>query len=204
MKEMLYVLLGFLLSITSIIVTDLIRNQIKAKKVWCSLVSELRELRFMMASIAFNMKSHQGAMTKGFMDWFQPIVKEQAEAGTNIPEFPEELQKISEEGWEQLSDYLKRSTCVTVNEASLPFLDSLAAEVALLPVRKQRDLWRVKFQLDLYNQQIPFLHSQFEKTFDESLSDVNRERIQTNLKQGYGRLGERAKVIADIISLAIG
>jgi len=94
-------------------------------------------------------------------------------------------------------------TCYTVNEHSLPFLDAQTTDVGLLSMKRKQGVWRIKMHLDLFNQQIPFLRSQFDRTFDDSLSDTNREGIQTNLNVGYKRLEEKARLIAELISQAI-
>ena len=69
-----------------------------------------------------------------------------------------------------------------------------------MPPGFQRQVYRVKAQLDLFNQAAELLRRQTEMTFDSSLSDVNRKIIEQELERGYQKLGEDAEGIANLIT----
>jgi len=205
MEQMSLVFLGGLLTIAGMIIIDRYRRQIRSDQVWNSITLELRELRCLMANVAFSMKAPQGEVTKTFWSWYLPIAQGQEDLPEDIAQCLPKMKEVNEENLAQLAPLFKKpNACYTVNEHSLPFLDAQTTDVGLLSMKKQQYVWRIKMHLDLFNQQTSFLRSQFHRTFDDSLSDTNREGIQTNLNVGYKRLGERAKFIAELISQVIG
>jgi len=204
MDKTVYVFLGWLLGIAAITIEDYIRRRIRSAQIGKSVDLELQELRFLMAAIALNMRMRQGRVTREFLTWFQPIAQGHDGLDPRVSEFLPKIREMPEDELNKvLLSFRRPNAGVQLNEHSLPFLASLAGDVAVLPAELQRDLWRVKLQLDLFNQQTCFLRGQFDKTFDESLSEANRRSVQTNLDEGYTRIGDRAEGIARIITDSI-
>ena len=61
-------------------------------------------------------------------------------------------------------------------------------------------MYRIKGQLDLFNQQVTFLQKQYERTFDTGITIENRRNLDRNLEDGYARLSGFAEQIVRAVS----
>ena len=199
--NILYVALGWVLGIMSTVVVDLIRREHRRRDLMRSIVSELVDLQYMMAVVAYLMRRKDATIDDKFLDWLNPILarydgpwklEKLKEALAKSRELPEEqrrqihLHMIAEERGSALKQY------------SLPFLESVSNELPLCSLDFQRRVLHVKGSLDLFNQHVSFLQAQFMKTF--AVADKNHEAVRTNLSDGYSQLAGTAVGIADAIS----
>ena len=70
----------------------------------------------------------------------------------------------------------------------------------LHPVPFQSAVIRIKDQLDMYNQRVANLQKLHDKTFETSLTELNRSVVISNLEKGYRDLADQTAFIADAIA----
>jgi hypothetical protein len=83
---------------------------------------------------------------------------------------------------------------------SIPFVTAHMGDISLYPVPFQSAVIRIKDQLDMYNQRVAYLQNLHDKTFDTSLTELNRSIVISNLEKGYRDLADQAAFIVDAIS----
>jgi hypothetical protein len=167
-----------------------------------SVVGELTELQYTIAVLALNLRSKLTTETHEFIDWLLPIIRAYNGPGKS-PRLEDTMTKIREFSEEQLQQaditMNGENMGLTLKHYELPFLLTQANELSICSLDFQRRVFRVKGQLDLFNQQVSFQQSQYEKTFDTSIIGANRVAVEKNLTNGYAILATDAESIARAI-----
>jgi hypothetical protein len=82
---------------------------------------------------------------------------------------------------------------------SLPFLDAHLNALNWFSVDFQTSVHRIRSLLSIINQEADVSWFYFQRTFDSSLSVVNRQIIQTNYDGSHDLIGKAARQIVDEI-----
>ena len=204
MGQAIYILLGWLLGLLSPGIAERIRRKYRKTELIACVLGELRELQYTMAWVAHMLRAHLGLVTDKFLDWVEPLMRDY-DGPDAIPNIAEAMAKVRAMPKECRSMHLalrKPNRGLDLKEYSIPFLEAMAGEISICPLDFQRRVWRIKGQLDLFNQQVLSLRALFAKTFDPSITGNNREAVISNLNEGYEQLASRAQLIADAVSEA--
>jgi hypothetical protein len=204
MHDLLYLLLGWLLGLLSPGIAERIRRKQKARDLVTSVVGELAELQYTVALVGARLRMKLGTNSDVFLDWLLPIVKSYKGAG-KIQGFDDTVAKLRQVPEEQRrqADIARRDDArgLALKRYEAPFLLTQGSELFICPLDFQRRVFRIKSQLDVFNQQVDYLRSQFEKTFE--VEGHNREAVEGNLQEGYADLAtlseSLAKAIGDVI-----
>ena len=199
--SILYLILGWLSGIISPGIVERIRRAHRRRDLVRSILSELTSLQYMMAVVAYRLRSKLATVTDEFLDWFAPIV-----AHYDGPEKPKgqedrlaESRTISEQQRREIDLQIQREgRGLALKQYSLPFLQSVSNELPICSLDFQRRVLHVIGRLDLFNQHVSFLQAQYMKTFE--VPDSSYEAVTTNLSEGYSRLAEDAEDIANTIA----
>ncbi len=202
MHELIYLLLGWFLGLLSPGIAERIRRKHRQQDLVSSVVNEFGELQYIMVFVAFRMRSKVATVTDEFLDWILPIVSSYSGPGKS-PTLAATLAKVREYTQDQRcqADILMRdeSRGFALKRYEVPFLVAQANELSICSLDFQRSIFRVKAQLDLFNQQSLFLQGQYEKTFDASIVGANRDAVERNLIEGYAIIATSAEGIARAI-----
>jgi hypothetical protein len=199
MHELIYLLLGWLLGLLGPAIVERIRRKHRRRDLISSVVGELTELQFTLAFVAFQLRSKLATVTDEFLDWLMPIVDSYDGPGKNsrLAGMLVEVRAHSEAERRQIDILLQgEGRGLTLKKYEVPFLEGQAAELSICPLDFQRRVFRVKGQLNQFNQQVSYLQGQFEKTFDPSIVGANRENVERNLVEGYAAIAKIAEMIA--------
>jgi hypothetical protein len=169
--------------------------------------TELIEVRYTMASLAWTLGSRSGTIDKAFLNWIDPI-ESTYEGPDRSPEQREMWKRLQANPEDELEAIMaaRRAgprTATSLRDYSAPFLDSRLADLDLLPLSTQQSLHQVRHQMGLHNQDAGALRALIDLTFVPGLAPENHAIIQQNLADGYLRIGSRAKSIADAISVIL-
>ena len=203
MELILLVLFGWLLGLLAPPIQDRIRQKYRARELRVALMSELKELKVMMAVSSFAMWEYLGPLTDDQLEWsasvFQeydgPLIKPTArQMILHLKELPAARRR------ELFDQSPQVSTGPYPKEYGVPFLTAHIGDLSILPVAFQASTLHVKSQLDIFNQHVAFVQKRHDKTFDTGLSEANHQAILSDLSGGYEQLAEIAKRIVDVIS----
>jgi hypothetical protein len=201
-ESVLLILLGSLLGILSPGLIDWIRRAHRRKPIKRAILLELDELRYTLASTAYRLRSHLGTLDHDLLNWLEPI--ETAYTGPDrhaetvpalralIAMTPDQLQRLQQTRTGPPSG-------LTLKQSQAPFLNSQLMALQDFDPDFQRRLLQIRSQLELLNEEVPYLMRQFELTFGD-LAPINRPIVQKNLTDGYAKMAIRAEDIANRIS----
>lgn len=202
MRELLYLLLGWLLGLLSPGIAERVRRKRRERDLVVAIVGELTELQYTLATAAYRLRAKVGQATNEFLDRLLPVFRSYSGPDAN-PKFVElvtqsrELDERLRQRAHLLIDGQDRG--LALKRYEVPFLLSQANELSICSLDFQRRIFRVKGQLDLFNQHVLFVHGQFEKTFDASVMSTSSSEIERNLTEGYTRLATDAEYIVNLI-----
>lgn len=204
MDQLLYILFGWLLGLLSPGIVERIRRRYRQADLVAAVISELRELQYIMGFVAYQTRSRLGLVTDGFLDWLLPIVRSYEGPGGDpkvVQAMVECRRELSEDQRRQVHlATAKPGTAPGFKEYRLPLLLALAGEISICPLEFQRRVFWIGGRLELYNQQVVFLRTQFEKTFDPSITGENRQAVELNLSRGCQQLADAAELIANAVA----
>src|ERR1035437_5389346 len=203
MQSLLLILFGWLLGLLAPAIQNRIRRKYRADELRNAIMVELNELKITMAMFAFLMWDHLAPLTDDQLSWLELAFRNYSGSVVNPGSIATilRLRDFSEEQRQEVFNQLQKpGTGPYPKEYSASFLVATIGEIWVLPLDFQTSVLRIKQQIDTLNQHAEFVQKRHEKTFDSSISQVNRQAVLSDLKDAYGQLGGMAKRIADEIS----
>lgn len=156
-----------------------------------------------MALVSYVLRRYLASLPDEWLAWFEPIVKSYTGPETN-PALVDTIASVRNSSPTDRRRALlanrDSSMGLGLREYAVPFLVAHMADLSIFPISFQAAILRVKGHLDVFNQQVVFLQKQFDRTFDSSLSEENRQAVRANIDNGYQELAEKADQIANGIS----
>jgi hypothetical protein len=201
-ESLLMLMLGWFMGLLSPGIVERIRRGYRRGDLMTAVVNELVGLQYTMAIVAWRIRTRNGEVTDEFIDSFLPVLESHHGPDRNerMIEGLRESRRLTEQ--QRATVHLavrKPNAGLSLRQYALPLCVTQQADLAICPLEFQRAVLLVRYHLDLFNQSVPYLQSQFDKTFT-GLSDENFEAIKDNLEYGYRELGERAEIIVKAIA----
>ncbi len=142
----LYLVLGWLIGIISPGIAEQIRRDHRRRGLVRSILSELNDLQYMMANVAYVMRGKLATVTDEFLDWYAPIVAHYD--GPDKPKGQEEAlaksRKISEQQRREIDLHIHgEGRGLALKQYSLPFLQSVSNELPICSLDFQRRVLHV-------------------------------------------------------------
>jgi len=93
---------------------------------------------------------------------------------------------------------------VSLRTYDLPLLESQLAELGgLTDVKAVSEVLNVRAQLSMYNETVMESRDYLDKTYDQSVTGENRQKVMAMIEDRYQRVIDRAKWIADSIERCV-
>lgn len=204
MKEIGFIILGWLLGIFSGPINDYFQEQRKRKSIKKGIVVELKELQRILASICHTFKVRSGSLNRALIDKLA-IVFKQYKGDANAEEFGkkyQEYKKLTDSELKVALNLLKSNYGIakTVGPISLPYLQSKIADLSVFTEKNQQFALELLNHVKIYNEIVDHCSYFYKLTFDGNLSSDNHKIAVFEQEQGYKRIGDRAEYIIDKIN----
>ncbi len=202
-EQLLYITFGWLLGLLAPAVVERIRKGYRRSELMVAIKAELHELQYKMALCSNKLNSHLATVTDGHLAWLDQIVRNYT--GPNptagmLNSLAEYRKMPEEKRCQALAMIRNPNVGVGLLQYSIPFVTAHLADISLYQVPFQSAVIRIKDQLDMFNQRVAYLQKLHDRTFDASLTDLNRSAVISNLEKGYRDLADQSGFIADAIS----
>ena len=201
MREVAYILTGWLLGLFSPWFAEQIQRPSKKSQIRTGIFVELEGLRAKLASVVLSVGAHVGELDGETLRWFREVMKDDKFIKElSDPRF-EQLSQLDDQSIRDLSRaHAAPSTqSLTFKRYSLPYLEAHLSELSLFSEEFQRLAHQIRDRLTIFNQQIDISWFYFQKTFDSSLSDLNRNLIAQNQDASQRLISRLARLICDDI-----
>ena len=203
MEELSYLIAGWLFGLISPNLVDRLRRPYVRRQLADSVLAELDEMRYTMASAAYAAKDHLVETSDEFLDWVIPIITayEGPRASARLGPTVKHLRSLGQEQRLAALGAAKVSgRSLGLKEYGLPFTAAKASDLSVCSLGFQRGVFAVIGQLDQFNQQVRHQVRQEELTFDPQVLESSADAVNDNLVRGSRRLGEIAIVVANSIT----
>lgn len=200
------VLLGFVLGLFGPIIHDLYRRYQDGKTAKQGILTELKELRLLLAYAAYLLKKSHGTFDRELLEWCKLTIENYS--GVYISDnlakdgFLKSIKTFLELSDEQIEAYTQQNppdyTGHGVKKYDTPFLNSNINYLTTFDKTFQNKIFNIKTQLSILHEEIDNARFYFRKTFD-SLEEPNDQIIRDNLNDSYNHIARMARRLADRI-----
>ena len=202
-EQLLYISFGWLLGLLAPAIVERIRKGYRRSELTVALQAELHELQYKMALCSYKLNSHLALVTDKHLAWLEQVVHDykgpSPKAG--LLNVLAEYRKVPEKERNQaLAKRHDPNVGVGLLQYSIPFVTAHMGDISLYPVPFQSAVIRIQDQLAMYNQRVTYLQNLHDKTFDNSLTELNRSIVISNMEKGYRDLADQAAFIVDAIT----
>jgi len=205
--KVLFLFLGWLLGVLSPIIVDAVRRRRELKEVKNALISELQELQFRLATTMYLTSVRIGEYNRSFLQWFQPII-ERYRGPLRSDNLVQSIAKQLTWSVEQLAAAAERqkgnpNKGIGLKTHRAPLLEAKIAQLGAFSTEFQNLLLDIHSRLNIVNEEIEQYRFYFRQTFSENLSELNRNLILENIQGSYQAVSVQARIICDLIDLAV-
>lgn len=182
MKEVIYILVGWSLGLFSPWLAEQIQRPSKKSKIKTGIFVEMQALRAKLASVVLGVGIHTGELDGVTIRWFRDVMKDDKTIKELADPRFEQLWELDDSSIRELarSRAAPSTQTLTFKRYSVPYLEAHLNELSLFSEEFQRLAHQVRDRLTIFNQQSEISWFYFEKTFDSSLSELNRDSIMKN------------------------
>ena len=190
MQEALLLLAGWLLGLGSHLVLSLWDARRRSRAARQSLSSDLMVLKALGCVVARKYAEKSSTSNREFHKWFLshtkdiPIDQLDPEVRINLKNTLHD----AETDFVSLQAYSAKIPDVVAKALAFPSIEQHGSDVHHLRSDIRRGLWRLRAQVDLYNQAIAQQNRYFYMTFDSSIVGANRKSLEWNLNDSYKNL----------------
>lgn len=203
LEQFAYLTFGWLLGLLAPAIQERIRRRYRVSELMAGIRAELHELQYTMALVSHKLSTHVGTANDEHLAWLEKIAHDYKGPNPTSGILAAVLahRKIPEEQRLQALTLIRsQDGAVGLMQYSIPFVNAHLGDISLFPVAFQTAVFRVKSQLDIFNQRVLIQQKYLDKTFDTVLAGPNHDAIVSGLQEGYTDLADQSKRIADGIS----
>jgi len=200
-EPILMLVLGWAMGLLAVPITERIRRRYRKRDLMQAVLEELFGLQYTMALVAYRIRARSAEITDEFLDSILPIVEKYAgpDSQPRIVDGIKNLRKQPEK--DRIAQHLavkNPNAGILLKQYALPLLGAQIADLAICALPFQRTVLNIRYQLDLFNQSVPYLQTLFDKTF--TVTDAqNRQTLINNMEEGYRDLARRAETMVKAI-----
>lgn len=211
-KDVLLLVLGWALGTLSPGIGRAIQRRERRAELLQGLRHECEQLRFTLANALFSTRRNLCEFTQATLDIVKPIIvgySGNLAGDISLVSAANELFKESDENvirWandmgSQRRDQLNRPLGEWPVPYELPLLRASFGELDLLTVEQQRALFRVNYELGLFNEQVAYVRQLHDRTF--TTAGANHTLNNSNLLAARGVFGNREAEFIGALSHAL-
>lgn len=202
MKEISYIILGWLLGLLGHPIVSRIERYFKRKDLKVAIFSDLENLIVKLAAMYYSIQSILGCTDKATLKWIKSIYeKHRVDCPKSVLEAINRLLLcVPDEEFNKIN-LLKAdsNTSLSLKIYAMPFIEPVLEQLSVFDSKFQADILEIRNQLDILNQEIEDTIFYHRLTFDPSCMDTNANIINNNLTNSYNNIQERCKIVVDKI-----
>ena len=199
MKEISYIILGWLLGLLSPPIVSRIERYFKRKGLKVAIFSDLKNLIVRLSITCYGIQMHLGCEDKSTLQWLKTIYEKYCPTRARALEAINELLNVPPEQFNEIASFTKSdaNTSLSLKTCSMPFIESVLEQLSVFDSKFQANIFEIRSQLSILNQEIEEAVFYHRLTFDSLCMDTNANVIKNNLKNSYNHIQERCKIVVD-------
>ena len=188
----------------------MVRDQVERTRRRRDLVNgvaaDLGEAQTRCAMTVYFLRQRKGAHDRASLEWLLSILDGRIGVDPAIDRIRETLRKdltgtdvdLAQAQMQYKLEHVGESA--SLRYIQTPFLDAQVGQLALFRGEIQQKILQLRTDVANVNDVVDEARRFELMTFDSTLGDRNRERVENNLEASYGRIRDAAQRVADLIS----
>ncbi len=201
MKEILILVLGWLLGLLGPRIVDSIKNKYHRRELAKAIKSEAKDLQFRVACMSYLLAKHCGVITREYIAWLNPVLSNYQgnEPAESIREFLLLLQKSTDSEFSAIvaRGIAEEGVGLSLKNVKSSFIESNMAAFVNYPTGFQVCIHEFLNQLYILNQEIVTATTCHQMTFDSSMSEENHKTIKSELHNKYNIIHKMCRVVCE-------
>lgn len=204
-EPLIYTLLGWVLGVLGTLILERLKRRRVKKDFLKSVCVQFKEVVPRLAGTYFTLKRNLGEMDRDVLNWIRSVTSQGyqflEDKEDKTVEAMDKLLELDDEqiiGLNQLTKQ-KPPKASLLGKFSVPLLEENISSILLLDSKLQHSLLDIRAKVNWLNELVAQHNSFFEKTFDSGINDENWDRLDSNIRTGYGRVGNWCRRISELI-----
>ena len=208
--EIIYILIGWLLGILSPGIIDSISSYYKKKSLKRVIINELQDLKKRLILIPLRVKARYGVVDKEFLIWLNSQLQEVKELYPD-DDFKDLIEKLNVQDNDNLTKlvdlynhkFKEDNPAFGFKKMTMSIIDSNLINIKLLDNNFLIKLLDIKFQINIFNEEIASVKEYLKMSFDGNITNTNYEIIRREIKNINLIIAEKAIYVVKNINLII-
>ncbi len=208
--NVLYILLGWLLGILSPAIINKISNHYKKIAIQKVVIEELKDTKKRLAGIPLKVYPSYGDLSIGHFEWLKKETNNFNDLISDDEDKKEKYQELLQEDV-KLEDVVKLFNITSVKDnpafhfkkIELGVINSNQINFEILDNNFLTKILEIGFQVRVYNEEIQNVNEYLKMTFDSSVTEINHQIIQNEIKRKNYTIAEKAMLIVKKINRVI-
>ena len=201
MKEILYIIFGWLLGLLGQPVILRIERHFKRKDVKIAIFSELKNLAVRLAATCYKIQSNLGITDRTKLTWVKNVHEKYRIDGKDMVESLDKVLEMTDEQINAMASSRKapEGICISLKKHSLPFIESISEQISVFEPKFQKEIFEIQAQVNILNEEIENAMYSYRLTFDPSSMKTNKDIINQNITKCYHAIEERCVIVVSEI-----
>ncbi|KZZ77956.1 hypothetical protein A3767_19080 [Oleiphilus sp. HI0133] len=201
MKEIGFLLLGWLLGLLSPLIVDYMRKKRMKQDLFLAIKTEAEDLQLRIAVTSFQLAQRHGDFSREYLIWLNSVLKgySGSESVESIKSLVASLIIAPDEELDATKEHMLPETgsMLSLKTFRACLIENLGAELINYPAEYQRRIHEFKNQLHTMNQEIERAVVSGDRTFDSGLSSENHRLVKQDLELRYASIREMCDRVVD-------
>jgi hypothetical protein len=207
MKELLYLLLGWLLGLIGPRIIDSIKAKYSRRDLCAAIRVEAQDLQYRVAITSFLLAQRFGGVTREYLEWLKPkLAKYQGnEPVESIRKFVETLLAADDNQMQGIINHMRAEEGVglSLKRFSASLIESSLVTLHNFPADYQNYVHEFRNQMSPLNQEIEAALLVHRMTFDSRITEENHRRLTNDLNAKYQIIRGMCIRVADRLEAVI-
>lgn len=172
-------------------IINFVKSHYDNKKFLIATKSELLELQYRLCLTGFILAQRYGSIDKEYLIEVKGILTKYngEDASETIVTLINCMLEANDEYFNNLITCMRSSNVnFSLMRYSTILIDANAIQISAFPIELQSKIYEFKNALNIYDQKVLLAQEKLNITYDSSLSEVNRQMINTNILELYADL----------------
>ncbi|MBL7130425.1 MAG: hypothetical protein ISS45_03330 [Candidatus Omnitrophica bacterium] len=188
MIEIVYIFCGWILGLLGQPIVSKIEKYYRRNDLKIAIYSELKNLGVRLAAVCYKIEMHLGIRDKSTLRWVKSIYERyRVDYPKGLSEAIEKLLQSPDEQFNIATNLFKGDETIglSLKTYSLPFSESIVEHLSIFNSKFQRDIFEIRAQISILNEEVENAMFYFRLTFDPSCMNTNKDIIRSNINNGY-------------------
>lgn len=208
--EIIYIILGWLFGILSPGIIDKIAKSRKKEGLRRMFIHDLKDIKGRLVLIPFQVYSGYGNLDEETFNWVKEQTNdfEEIDSDKDVQKHIKDLKEKVRLDWNRFKDYMnktseKNNPAWNFQKMHTNIIDSNIMHFELLEDDFLTKVLEIKFQINIFNEEVQNVNEYLKMTFDSSISEVNMEIIKKEIERKNYLISDKARRLVGKINQLI-